>query len=314
MKSKLFCALFLLALGTGCSKEASSPESKDGGQSLTDRQEHLKANIEFQLREGLGGRPVTVGPIEDSDFAGFDKSSFSVGRDHFPLLVSEDDKQILLLAAEPFTALSSDEIAASLAKEAEEQEQAAAERAVTLASESQRSPVRGNKDANVTIVEFSDFECPYCRRGFTTMNQLLEKHGDDVRLVYMHFPLPMHAWARSSAIASTCAAQQKNEAFWALHDYYFENQNAVKVDNVLKKSKDALAGTGISLSDWETCAADTASAEHEAAAALVDAQIQLGRDSGVSGTPGFFVNGAFISGSQPLEVFEQAIEEAKAKL
>lgn len=314
MKSTICYGLFLLAFTTGCAKTASAPQSAENTTSLSGRQQHLKENIEYQLREGLKGRSVTVGPIEDSDFTGFDKSSFEVGRDHFPLLVSEDDKHILLLAAEPLSALSSEEIAASLKKEAEEEEQAAAERAVKLADESQRSPVRGNAQAAVTVVEFSDFECPYCRRGFSTMNELMAKHADDVRFVYMHFPLPFHPWARPSAIASACAAQQGDGAFWALHDYYFENQNAVEVSNVIEKSRDVLKGTGVDLSDWETCATDTTSDMHAKAVSLVDTQLQLGRDAGVTGTPGFFVNGTFISGAQPLDVFEKAIEEAKAKL
>lgn len=313
MKSTICYGLFVLALVSGCSPKAPSSNTNADASSLSDRQAHLKENIEYHLREGLAGRSVTVGPIEDSDFAGFDRSSFAVGRDSFPLLLSEDGKHIILLAAEPITALSSEEIAASLKEEAEDEKKAAVERAAKLDEAARRAPARGNDSANVTIVEFSDFECPYCRRGFSTMNELLDKHGEEVRLVYMHYPLPFHPWARSSALASTCAAQQADEAFWVLHDYYFQNQKAVDVKNVVAKSRDALSGTGIDLSDWQRCVTDSTSDAHAAAVSLVDAQMQLGRESGVNGTPGYFVNGAYISGAQPLAVFEKAIEDARTK-
>jgi protein-disulfide isomerase len=113
-----------------------------------------------------------------------------------------------------------------------------------------------------------------------------------------------------SAVASTCAAQQDQNAFWTLHDFYFENQGEINVDNVVSKSRQALRSSGIDLQAWERCATDSGAQENQDAVALVQQQFNLGRESGVSGTPGFFVNGTFINGAQPLEAFEAAMEEA----
>lgn len=312
MKSTLCSTLLLLSLiGLGCDQKEASVSAAPDAEASSQRQEYLKANIQYHLREGLAGRPVTVGAIEDSAIPGFDQSSFSVGRDQYSFLVTEDDEYFVLLAAEPFKNMSSDEMAVALEAEKVERLKTAEDRAVVLAAASQLAPARGNPNAPVTIVEFSDFECPYCRRGFETMEQLIEKHGNDVRLVYMHFPLSSHPWAMPSAIASACAAQQSTDAFWALHDFYFQNQNEIEVDNLIAKSKAALTGSGVDLAAWEACAINNDSAEHKAAADLVSEQFELGSQSGVSGTPAFFVNGKFISGAQPLEVFEAAVEEAK---
>jgi protein-disulfide isomerase len=309
-----FCLVLLLLpslIGLGCAQKESNAPDAVGADGTTERQAYLKANIQYHLRDGLGGRTVAVGAIEDSAIPGFDKSSFSVGRDQYSFLVSDDDEYFVLLAAEPFKNISGDEMVAALEAEKLERTKASEDRVASLAAASLRAPVRGNPNAEVTIVEFSDFECPYCRRGFDTMEQLLEKHGEEVRLVYMHFPLSNHPWAMPSAIASTCAAQQSNEAFWTLHDFYFRNQNEIEVDNLIAKSRGALAGSGINIADWETCSTDGSSESHKAAATLVNEQFELGSASEVSGTPAFFVNGTFISGAQPLEVFEAAMAEAK---
>ena len=78
-------------------------------------------------------------------------------------------------------------------------------------------PTRGNPDGPVLIVEFSDFQCPYCTRGAETMAKVLEQYPNDVKFVFKHFPLGFHNWAKSAAIASHCAGLQSDDAFWTLH-------------------------------------------------------------------------------------------------
>lgn len=303
----------VLALSAGCNLSGDNSSTGDPA-AMTKRQEDLKRNIEFHLREQLGGRSVTVGPIEDSDVPGFDRSTFSVGRETYPVLVDEDDSHVLLLAMEPLANLSAEEMAERRAVESREANAEADALSMVLTAEAANLPSRGNPTAPVTIVEFSDFECPYCRRGFDTIEQLLEKRGSDVRLVYMHFPLNNHPWAKPSAIAATCAAEQDEAAFWTLHDYYFRNQDAIEVDNVVAKSREALTGSGLGLAEWEACATQEDSEAYQSAVAAVDAQMALGMRSGVTGTPGFFVNGTFLNGAQPLEAFEAAIDAAMARL
>ncbi len=87
------------------------------------------------------------------------------------------------------------------------------------------SPVRGTADAWVTVLEFGDFQCPYCREAKPIMDDLLEANPKDVRLVFKHFPLDMHAHARPAAIAAECASQQGK--FWPFHDTLYENQRSI---------------------------------------------------------------------------------------
>jgi protein-disulfide isomerase len=126
----------------------------------------------------------------------------------------------------------------------------------------------------------------------------------------MHFPLSNHPWARPAAIAAVCAADQSAEAFWALHDGFFENQRQMNTTNVIEKSRGFLADTGIDLDAWATCAGDTFSGAYKAAAARVEESIKTGSQIGVSGTPSFYINGYFFSGNKPLSLFDETIERA----
>lgn len=320
--------LFLLAAAwmiSGCNKPqetvapssdstSSTTESVNSSAELDPRQVHLKDNIEFHLRANLGGQSILIGPIADSEFDGFDRGTFTLGRETYQFLTTEDDDKIIFLAMEPFETFSADERAAVLAEEAEAEKKQSEQREADLASHVEKAPVRGNPDAQITVVEFSDFECPYCKRGFDTMEQLIEKRGDEIRFVYLHFPLSFHPWAKPSAVAAVCAAEQNDEAFWTLHDYYFNNQNDIEVDNVVAKGKLALSGSAVNIAAWEVCSSDKESAGYKSAVALVDAQADLAQRSGVSGTPGFFINGTFLNGAQPLEAFEKAIDDAKSRL
>jgi protein-disulfide isomerase len=138
----------------------------------------------------------------------------------------------------------------------------------------------------------------------------MEKYPDRIRLVFAHYPLPMHKWARPAAIAAQCAARQSQSAFWTLHDAYFANQGGLTTDNVLAKSAEYLAETDVAMDQWRTCAQDTTSSAHEEAATAVDRTTQIGKELGVTGTPAFFLNGKMIEGAQPLEVFEQHLQTA----
>src|SRR3989440_4432003 len=103
-------------------------------------------------------------------------------------------------------------------------------------------PVKGPADAKVTIVEYSDFQCPFCSRGYATMeNEVLKQYGDKVRFYYKSYPLPFHPWAKPGAIAAECAKQQNPEAFWKLYKSFFENQTQINKDNVKEKATEYLA-------------------------------------------------------------------------
>ena len=168
-------------------------------------------------------------------------------------------------------------------------------------------PAKGPADAKVTIVEYSDFQCPFCSRGYSTIeNEVLKQYGDKVRFYYKSYPLPFHPWAKAGAVAAECAKQQKADAFWKLYKSFFENQTQISKDNVKEKATEYLADTGIDMNAWNDCF------DNQKSAAAVDAQMQEGSSVGVRGTPGFIINGRLVSGAQPFESFKNIIDDELA--
>ncbi len=164
-------------------------------------------------------------------------------------------------------------------------------------------PSKGDDDAPITIIEFSDFQCPFCGRFFTdTLPEIQEQYIDTgkVRLVYRDFPLAFHQYAQKSAEASECADEQGK--FWEMHDLLYENQdewNDVGVD----KFKEYASEIGLDTEQFDDCI-DSGKYEEEVLADFED-----GQSAGVSGTPAFFINGKKISGAQPFSAFQEIIEE-----
>lgn len=277
-------------------------EAMAGDQARKDR---ILANLKAHIPQ-LAQADPQIGTLEPTEIDGLDQGTLVINGQPRPFLVTHDDKKFYLLASEPL------DVSRDTAEIEAEQARQAAEREETLAGIADGEPVRGNPDAPVTIVEYSDFQCPFCARGYQTMEQVLEKYPQDVKFVFQHFPLTqIHPWAKPAAIATECAANQSPEAFWALHDAYFQNQGELNAGNVVEKSKEYLGDSGIDLAQWETCAGDQSSEAYKAAQAEVEAELATGQELGVSGTPGFFVNGEFLNGAQPITAFEPLIERAK---
>ena len=159
------------------------------------------------------------------------------------------------------------------------------------------SPSRGPATAPIEMIEFSDFQCPFCLRAHPTVNQVLSTYGDRVKLVYRHYPLPNHPNARPAAEASQCAAEQGQ--FWQYYDRLFADQTKLS-DEGLKQSAAAL---GMNTGQFNVCF-DTHKYKDQ-----VEADIKDGNDAGVSGTPAFFINGRMITGAQPFEAFKRIIDE-----
>jgi protein-disulfide isomerase len=158
-------------------------------------------------------------------------------------------------------------------------------------------PARGPSDAVVEIIEFSDFQCPFCLRSQPTISQILERYGSSVRLVYRHFPLPNHAQAWPAAEASMCAADQNK--FWEYHDRLFANQDKLSVEGL----KQHAADLGLNAATFNACL-DSRKYEAE-----VQKDVAAGQELGITGTPAFFINGRLLGGAQPFPVFEQIIDE-----
>jgi protein-disulfide isomerase len=165
-------------------------------------------------------------------------------------------------------------------------------------------PTRGPQDAPVTIVEFSDFQCPYCARAHKTMKDDVSKQfGDKVRWVYKNYPMPFHKWAEPAAIAGECAFEQKEQAFWTLCDDYFEHQGEITPDNFKDKTLEALRDANIDTTAFTACLDEKKTEER------VKADVAEGQQVGVTGTPAFLINGRKISGAQPFETFKDLIED-----
>ncbi|HJQ84597.1 MAG TPA: thioredoxin domain-containing protein [Candidatus Binatia bacterium] len=168
-------------------------------------------------------------------------------------------------------------------------------------------PHKGGENAKVTIVEYSDFQCPFCSKGYNTIEkQVLTNYGDKVKFYYKHYPLPFHPWAKPGAIGVECAKEQKPEAYWKLYGALFENQGQITADNLKAKSTEYLQGTGVDMTKWNDCF------DNKKTAAKVDAQMAEGSSVGVRGTPGFIINGRLVSGAQPFENFKNIIDDELA--
>ena len=165
-------------------------------------------------------------------------------------------------------------------------------------------PQKGPDDALVTIVEFSDFECPFCGRVEPTLKQVEDKYGKDVRVVWMNNPLPFHKNAKPAATAALEAhAQKGDKAFWAMHEKMFANQKALTTDNLEKWGKEI----GLNASKLKKALADDKYAK------TIQAQQTLASSLGARGTPTFFINGRNLRGAQPLAAFTSLIDEELAK-
>ena len=165
-------------------------------------------------------------------------------------------------------------------------------------------PQEGPNDALVTIVEFSDFECPFCSRVNPTIDQIREEYGNDVRVVWMNNPLPFHQHATPAAnFALEAFEQGGNEKFWAAHELLFENQRALTTENFT-----TWAGQlGLNVGQVNAAIENN---EHNA---TITAQQAIARRLGASGTPSFFINGRNLRGAQPFDAFKRVIDEELAK-
>ncbi|MFH0791594.1 MAG: thioredoxin domain-containing protein [bacterium] len=156
--------------------------------------------------------------------------------------------------------------------------------------------IRGDFNASITLVEFSDFECPFCERHYPTLNKILSNYEGKVRLVYKHFPLGFHKNSQKAAEASECASEQGK--FWEYHDKLFENQpEGYSLDKFKKWASDL----SLDNAKFNSCLDSGKYAQK------VQDDYQEGLNKGVNGTPATFVNGQLVSGALPYESFEKII-------
>jgi protein-disulfide isomerase len=157
-------------------------------------------------------------------------------------------------------------------------------------------PVKGPSDAKITLVEFSDFQCPYCSKAVAEADAVLRKYPKDVRLVFKQFPLDAHSQARMAAEASLAAHAQGK--FWPMHDKLFANSHELSRDHILGWAKEI----GLDMTKFK---GDFESGKYKSA---VEREISQGETAGVEGTPSFFVNGKHYNGGLELAEFGPILE------
>ena len=162
-------------------------------------------------------------------------------------------------------------------------------------------PSKGPASAPVTIVEFSDFQCPYCGMATKELHQVMGQYGDKVRLVFRNFPLDFHKQAQKAAEAGLCAQEQGK--FWEMHDKMFENQRELEVE----KLKEYAKGLGLDAAKFDQCLDSGKMAEQ------IKKDQAAGEALGVTGTPAFVINGIFRGGALQAEQFKQLIDDELAR-
>src|SRR5258708_7705163 len=281
--------LFLL-ICLGCSAQLAPTE-------LTQR-------IERQLRASYSVPPtvkVIVSPLRASEFANYDAVTVTFDGDGkkqtYEFLRSKDQKTLVRLTKMD---LSKDPYAEVMKK-----------------IDVKGRPVRGNSNAKVVVVNYDDFQCPYCSRVHETLfPELLKEYGDRVAFIYKDFPLSeIHPWAIHAAVNANCLAAQSNDAYWDFADSTHANRQTVNSEKGLDNQFAALDHTTLSeASKFHLDAAKLQSCIKDQKDAAVKASVKEGESLGVSGTPTMFVNGEMLDGARPVAefrtLFDRALQQA----
>lgn len=163
-------------------------------------------------------------------------------------------------------------------------------------------PSKGPESAPVALVLFSDFQCPYCKSFNETLDKILNKYGDKVRLIFRQFPLTsIHPEAQKAAEASLCAESQHH--FWEMHDLLFQNQENLKEENLKAQAKKL----GLNSEAFNACMASSRYSNS------IKEDVRAGSSAGTDGTPTLYINGRYLSEGRSLEAINSIIDEELAK-
>ena len=165
--------------------------------------------------------------------------------------------------------------------------------------------IRGNKNAPLTLVEYSDFECPFCARGFNTVMELLKKYGDNIRFVYKHLPLSFHKQAMASSQYYEALRVQNPELAFKFHDELYKNQSKIKTGEKYFKSVAKKLGANMAKLKKDV--------KSKAVEERIQADLKEAAKFGMQGTPGFILNGVPVKGAYPTSHFVGIVEELKKR-
>ena len=281
-------AVLSLLLCVGCSAQSSAPASSDLNQRI-DRQIHATFNLPADVK-------VTIGAPKPSEFPNYDTVPITLSKDEktqvMEFLLSKDGKTLMRVTK---IDLTKDPYAETMKK-------------IDVTGR----PVRGNPDAKVTIVNYDDFECPFCSRMHTTlMSEVMQQYGDKVKIIYKDYPLPMHPWAIHAANDANCLAKEGGKGYWDFADYVHANQRAINgtqkdVQNSFTEldhiTMDIGRKNGADATRLQACV----KAQSDS---MVKASMSEGDSVGVSATPTMFVNGQRLEGAVDIEEVRTALDQ-----
>lgn len=233
--------------------------------------------VSFLITED--GKYLIIGDVsslqdfENSPIKGIKTGKALLGSQQVPVTVTEDGKYIVLA---DFIDTTVDPLKETMDK-------------ISL----EDVPFKGAEDANVTVVEYSDFQCPFCKRGSDMIPEILEEYEGKVKIGYKQLPLPIHNWATEAAIASVCASKQGNDKFWKLHDLFFENQGKLNAENIKGEIGGFAKQIGLNTDEFNKCI------DSPEVAQRVKDEAEEARSIGISSTPTFVVNGMIVPGANP---------------
>jgi protein-disulfide isomerase len=229
---------------------------------------------------------VTVKNVKDAPIKGAKQGVLQIGNQEIGFVASPDLRYVVFGEVDDITIDPSKAVMDKIALKGE--------------------PFKGGKDAKVILVEYSDFQCPFCSKGYNTVEkEVLPGYGDKVKFYYKHLPLGFHPWAEPAAIAYECVKLQSPDAAWAVYKGFFENQKDVNAANVKEKTL-AYAGDKIDKAKFEDCF------DNKKTLAKVNADKAEAAALGISGTPSFVINGRQVKGAQPADRFKAVIDDELA--
>src|SRR6516162_472495 len=279
-------AIFLTLLCVGCRAQTVPPETRQ--------------RIEQQVRAHYdvpAGVTMEVGSLSPSEFPNYDSVAVTLSHEgksqKIDFLLSKDGKTLVRMTK---IDLTRDLYAETMGK-------------IDLKGR----PVRGNPDAKVTIVNYDDFECPFCSRMHSTlMTEILPKYGDRVKIVYKDFPLPMHPWAPHAANDANCLARETPAGYWDLADYLHANQRAIGGSSSSDLQKAYAELDRLTLDFGKKYGADTSRLQACIKAPpdqILKASMAEGDKVGVSATPTMFINGEKLEGALDGSEVSAAIDQ-----
>lgn len=282
--------IFFLLICLGCAGQLSS---SDLSQRI-ERQLRVSYSVPATVKVMISSPRASEFPNYDAVTVTFDDSG---KKKDYDFLVSKDQKTLLRMTKMD---LSKDPYADVMSK-----------------IDVRGRPIRGNPNAKVVVVNFDDFECPFCARVHQTLfPELLKEYGDRVAFIYKDFPLSdIHPWAIHAAIDANCLAAQSTDAYWDFADYIHGNQQVVNQEKDHDGQFAALDRITLSESDkFRLDRGKLQSCVKDQIATAVTASVKEGESLGISGTPATFVNGQLVDGARPLSeyrsVFDSALQQA----